>query len=117
MTKREICKRLLLMHARAVRNRDASEICDLICSLLTDIAAPEEKELHNAQCVKRNPVSPFDRLIPAGEMFAVYRCPICAEFSAKPTASGKLYCKKCNEEIDPACFHRPPVTAPKEEGK
>lgn len=44
MTKREICERLLLMHARAVRNRDASEICDLICSLLTDIAAPEEEK-------------------------------------------------------------------------
>ena len=43
MTTREICNRLLLIHARAVRNRNVSEVCDLICSLLLDIAAPEDE--------------------------------------------------------------------------
>lgn len=115
MTKREICERLIDLRDEALNSLGQRRVAIALRDLILDLAAPEEEEPRHAQCVERNPVSPFDRLIPAGDVFAVYRCPICGEFSAKPTASGKLYCKKCNEEIDPACFHRPPVAAPETE--
>ena len=97
MTKREICKRLLLMHARAVRKRDVSEICDLICDLLIDLAAPDD---HFADAGKKEP--PPGVIAKPGKDGGIewcwcQKCYGSADVVHDPFGDGEdwSYCKKC----------------------